>query len=73
MAVPATWATTKDVMAHLQISERTWSRMKRSWIDAGYMKKGKHYFEFSKRTIRYDIDEIRKLAHRMGRVTPVQG
>jgi len=69
MSVPDTWATTKDVTEYFQISARTWARLKRDWVEKGVMKQGKHYYQFSKRIIRYDIAEVAKLAHRMGRLS----
>lgn len=66
--IPSTWATTKDVLAHFQISQSQWSRLKKQWQEEGYMKKGRHFWQFSQRTIRYDLDALARLFHQQGKI-----
>ena len=40
-------------------------------VDAGEMVEGKHYRVFGARTHRYDMEQMHRLAHRMGRIIPL--
>ena len=66
--IPSTWATTKDLLAHFQISQSHWSRLKSLWQQEGNMKQGRHYWKFSARTIRYDLDAPARLFHQQGKL-----
>lgn len=70
--LPKQWASTMDVCDLLKVSHRHFHKLKRQWVDAGLMHEGKHYFTFSRSTVRYDLDQVRKLAHSQGRLVAPQ-
>ena len=68
---PTPWLDTKAISEYLGISTRQFTNLKRSWIDAGEMVEGKHDRVFGIRTHRYDVEQMHRLAHRMGRIIPL--
>ena len=68
---PTSWLDTKGISEYLGVSTRQFKNLKRSWIDAGEMVEGKHYRVFGTRTHRYDMEQMHRLAHRMGRIIPL--
>lgn len=66
--IPATWSTAKDVANRLGISTRHLRALRQQWIAQGICLEGKHYWQFSPRILRFDMDAMTKLAHSQGRI-----
>ncbi len=66
--IPATWSTAQDVANRLGISTRHLRTLRQEWIARGICLEGKHYWQFSPRNLRFDMDAMTKLAHSQGRI-----
>ena len=66
--IPTAWASSSDVAKHFGISTRHLRSLRRDWEERGLLLEGKHFWLFSPRVIRFDLDAMTKLAHSQGRI-----
>lgn len=68
--LPPPWADTNGMAAYLGLSTSAFLKLKRRWIAEGKLKEGRHFRKFSHRCVRYDIAQMHRLAHNLGRIIP---
>lgn len=69
-ALPQPWADTNGMAKYLGLSKSQFLALKKKWLSEGKLKEGKHFKTFSRRCVRYDIDQMHRLAHNLGRIVP---